>query len=153
MGASDADPSRIPIEVAEAGAWVRSRLPTAGPLELFQVEPWATVYRVPVDGDVAWFKACAPHQAFEVPLTASLSSRWPTVTEVLAHDPDHRWLLMADAGQPFRVFGNPPERWLEILPAYAVRPRGSGAFSGAGSRAGSSRAAAPSTGPARSPSV
>ena len=73
------------------------------------------------DGGIAWFKACAAHQAFEVPLTAGLSARWPgAVAEVLAHDVDRRWLLMADAGAPLRVFGNPPERWLEVLPTYAA---------------------------------
>ena len=41
------------------------------------------------------------------------------MTDVLAHDVDRRWLLMADAGETFRELGNPPERWLEVLPAYA----------------------------------
>jgi hypothetical protein len=41
------------------------------------------------------------------------------VTDVLAHDVDRRWLLMADAGQPLRAIGNPPERWEALLPAYA----------------------------------
>jgi Phosphotransferase enzyme family len=111
--------AHAPLDIKEAESWVRSCLPTAGSLELFQTERWATVFRVPVDGEVAWFKACAPHQAFEVSLTASLSTRWAAVTEVLAHDDERRWLLMADAGEPFRTLGNPPERWLEILPTYA----------------------------------
>jgi hypothetical protein len=66
-----------------------------------------------------WFKVCAERQAFEVPLTAGLSKRWPCVTEVIAHDAERRWLLMADAGATFRSLGNPPARWLELLPAYA----------------------------------
>jgi phosphotransferase family enzyme len=103
----------------EAESWVRSSIPTAGPFELLQAEPWGTVFRVPIDGGAAWFKACAPHQAFEVPLTASLSARWNAVTDVLAHDVERRWLLMADAGEPLNGLGNPPQRWLEILPAYA----------------------------------
>jgi phosphotransferase family enzyme len=112
--------SRVAVDVREAEAWVAATLPTVGDLELFQTEPWASVYRATSNDGVVWFKACAPHQAFEVPLTASLSERWPTtVTEVLAHDVDRGWLLMADAGQPLREFGNPPERWLEIVPAYA----------------------------------
>jgi hypothetical protein len=96
-------------------------VPIVGNLELEQTEPWASVYRTTaVDGEIVWFKACAPHQAFEVPLTASLSARWPTtVTEVIAYDVDRRWLLMADAGETLRKLGNPPERWLEVLPAYA----------------------------------
>lgn len=109
------------LDVGEAEAWVRSCLPIAGPLALVQTEPWASVFRAPVDGGVVWFKACAPRQAFEVPLTAGLAERWPgTVSEVLAHDVDRRWLLMADAGEPLRELGNPPERWLEILPSYAM---------------------------------
>jgi hypothetical protein len=107
------------VDLDEATSWVRSSLPSAGPLELFQTEPWAAVFRVRSAPEMAWFKACAPHQAFEVALTASLSTRWSAVTEVLAHDVDRRWLLMADAGQPLRTLGSPPERWQELLPTYA----------------------------------
>ncbi len=109
------------IDVQAAEAWVASSAPIAGHLELVQVEPWASVFRAPLlDGETVWFKACAAHSDFEVPLTASLSSRWPTtVTEVLAHDLDRRWLLMADAGERIAELGNPPERWLDLLPAYA----------------------------------
>ncbi len=104
-----------------AEAWVATSVPIVGGLELVQTEPWASVFRAHApDGEIVWFKACASHQAFEVPLTASLSARWPTkVTEVLAHDVNRRWLLMADAGETLRKLGNPPERWLEALPAYA----------------------------------
>ena len=35
---------------------------------------------------------------------------------------------MADAGEPLRVFGNPPERWLEFLPAYAELQLGETAY-------------------------
>ncbi len=108
-----------PVDVDEAESWVRSSVPITGPLESFQVEAWASVFRAPVVGGVVWFKACAPRQAFEVALTASLSARWTAVTEVLAYDLDRRWLLMADAGEPLRTLGNPPERWLAFLPAYA----------------------------------
>jgi Phosphotransferase enzyme family len=45
------------------------------------------VLRVPLAHGVAWFKACAPVQAFEPRLTAGLSARCPDrVAEVLAHD-------------------------------------------------------------------
>jgi hypothetical protein len=108
----------VDIDIDEAESWVRSCMPITGALELFQTEPWASVFRAPVDGRVVWFKACAPRQSFEVPLTAALSGRWDAVTEVLAHDVDRRWLLMADAGEPLRSLGNPPQRWLEILPTY-----------------------------------
>ena len=108
-----------PVDIDAADAWVRSCLPITGPLELFQTEPWASVFRAPVVGEIVWFKACAPRQFFEVPLTAELSARWDAVTDVLAHDVDRRWLSMADAGESLRTLGNPPERWLEILPTYA----------------------------------
>jgi hypothetical protein len=107
------------VDVDAAESWVRSCRPLTGPLELFQTEPWASVFRALDHDEVVWFKACAPGQSFEVPLTAGLSARWDAVTEVLAHDIDRRWLLMADAGEPLRTLGNPPDRWLEILPAYA----------------------------------
>lgn len=108
------------VDVQAAEAWVVSSAPIVGHLELVQTEPWASVFRAPLpDGETVWFKACAPHSGFEVPLTASLSSRWPaTVTDVLAHDLDRRWLLMADAGERIAELGNPPERWLDLLPDY-----------------------------------
>jgi hypothetical protein len=111
--------SELDIVTDGAEDWVRSFVPAGRRPEPFQSEPWGSVFRVPVDGDLAWFKACAPRQAFEVPMTAALSARWNSVTEVIAHDVDRRWLLMADAGETFRTLGNPPERWTEILPAYA----------------------------------
>jgi Phosphotransferase enzyme family len=106
------------VDIDEAQSWVRSRLTITGSLEHFQTEPWASVFRAPFHGEVVWFKACALHQSFEVPLTAELSASWGAVTEVLAHDVDRRWLLMADAGETLRTLGNPPQRWLEVLPAY-----------------------------------
>jgi Phosphotransferase enzyme family len=106
-------------DIDEAEAWVGSKLPITGPLELFQTEPWASVFRAPLADEVVWFKACASRQSFEVPLTAALSARWDAVTEVLAHDVNRRWLLMADAGGSLGTLGNPPKRWLEILPTYA----------------------------------
>jgi hypothetical protein len=83
---------------------------------------------VPVADDVVWFKACAPVQAFEPRLSAQLFARWPDhVAEVLAHDEDRAWLLLADAGKPIGDFGNPPEAWLAVLPPYAELQRGEAA--------------------------
>jgi Phosphotransferase enzyme family. len=81
--------------------------------------------RVPVAGGVVWFKACSEVQAFEPRLTAELSSRWPgRVADVLAHDAERRWLLMADAGTAIAASGNAPEIWLRALPLYAELQRG-----------------------------
>jgi hypothetical protein len=84
------------------------------------------VLRVPLANDgVAWFKACAPIQAFEPRLSAQLFARWPDlVAEVLGHDEERAWLLLADAGTRIGEFGNPPERWLAVLPLYAELQRG-----------------------------
>jgi hypothetical protein len=85
---------------------------------------WASVLRVPLADGVAWFKVCAPVQAFEPRLTAELHRRWPDrISEVLAFDADRGWLLLADAGTPIQELGNPPERWMQILPLYAQLQR------------------------------
>ncbi|NUR77068.1 MAG: phosphotransferase [Thermoleophilia bacterium] len=81
--------------------------------------------RVPHTDGVAWFKACAPVQAFEPRLSAGLFARWPDrVAEVLAHDEERAWLLLADAGTALGVYGNPPEPWLDALPLYGELQRG-----------------------------
>jgi hypothetical protein len=109
--------------------WIRAHVATAGEIELVHDRPWARVSRVPAEGGVVWFKECAPIQAFEPRLTAALSERWPgRVAEVLAHDVARRWLLLADAGTALGELGNPPERWLEVLPLYAELQRGEAAF-------------------------
>jgi len=114
------------VERAAAEEWIRRHVEPTGEIEMEKERPWATVLRVPLNGvGVCWFKACAPVQAFEPRLTAELFARWPDrVAEVLAHDEGRAWLLMADAGTPIGVFGNPPEAWLEVLPLYAELQRG-----------------------------
>lgn len=105
--------------------WVREHVVPSGPPEVTHERPWATVARVPVGDGQVWFKRCAPVQAFEPQLTAALASRWPhLLPEVLGHEPSRGWLLLADAGVPARELGNPPERWLEVLPSYAELQRG-----------------------------
>lgn len=85
--------------------------------------------RVPLASGVAWFKACAPVQAFEPRLTDELSTRWPDrVAQLLAYHEERAWLLMADAGTPIKTFGNPPEAWLAVLPLYAELQRGEAAY-------------------------
>jgi hypothetical protein len=96
-----------------AESWIRAHVEPVGVIETTHERPWATVLRVPLADGVAWFKACAPVQAFEPRLTAELFARWPDrVTEVLGHDEERGWLLLADAGTPIREFGNPPAAWL-----------------------------------------
>jgi hypothetical protein len=85
------------------------------------------VLRLRLPDGVAWFKTCAPVQAFQPRLTTELFVRWPDrVTEVLGHEDERRWLLLGDAGTPIRV-GTFAQRFawarhLDDLPAEA-RPR------------------------------
>lgn len=117
------------MELAAVEQWVRAHVEPAGPLELVHERPWATVVRVPLAGGAAWFKACAPVQAFEPRLTAQLAGRWPdVVARVLAWDEQRAWLLLADAGVPIGVYGNPAEAWLQVLPRYAELQRGETAY-------------------------
>ena len=108
-----------------ADEWIRAHVEPVAATETSHDRPWATVLRVPVAGGVVWFKACAPVQAFEPRLTSGLFSRWPDrVAEVIAHDEDRAWMLLADAGHPIGELGNPPEAWLAALPLYAELQRG-----------------------------
>ncbi len=108
-----------------AEAWIRRFVEPTGAIELTHEQPWATVLRVPLADGLAWFKACGPTQSFEPRLTAGLSARWPgRVADVLGHDDERGWLLLADAGTPLRATGNPPEVWLRVLPLYAELQRG-----------------------------
>ena len=112
------------MDRAAAEAWIRAHVDPVGPIETHHVEPWATVLRVPLADRVVWFKACAPVQAFEPRLEASLSARWPDrVAEVLGHDEERAWLLLGDAGASIGM-DSPPEPWLIVLPPYAELQRG-----------------------------
>jgi hypothetical protein len=116
------------LDRGDAEEWIRAHVEPAGAIEAARERPWATVLRVPIAGGVAWFKACAPVQAFEPRLTAELFARWPDrVAEVLGHHEERAWLLLADAGTPIREDGNPPETWLVALPLYAELQRGEAA--------------------------
>jgi hypothetical protein len=109
--------------------WIRAHVEPVGPVVVEHERPWSTVLRVPVAGGSVWFKACSDVQAFEPRLTAELSARWSDrVAEVLAHDEERAWVLLADAGTPIGVYGSPPDPWLEALPPYAELQRGETAY-------------------------
>ncbi len=114
---------------AEAEHWIRAYVTPVGPIETAHDRPWSTVLRVPVAEGTVWFKACGAVQAFEPRLTATLYTRWSDRTPVvLAADAARAWLLLADAGTPIGVLGNPPELWLRALPMYAELQRGEAAY-------------------------
>jgi len=116
------------VDRAAAEEWIRGHVEPDGAIEVAHERPWASVLCVPLAEGVVWFKACSPVQSFEPRLTAELFARWPDrVAEVLGHAEERAWLLLADAGTPIRVFGNPPEAWLVVLPLYAELQRGEAA--------------------------
>ena len=113
------------VDRTAAEDWIRAHVDPVGAIETAHERPWSTVLRVPLADGVAWFKACAPVQAFEPRLTAELFARWPDrLPGVLGHDEERAWLLLADAGTPIRVFGNPPETWLAVMPLCSELQRG-----------------------------
>jgi hypothetical protein len=123
--------------VVTADEWVRSYVAATHPIELAHDRPWARVWRVPVGDTTFWFKECAPVQGFEPALTAALYERWPDlIPEVVAHDVERRWLLLADGGTSLRALGNPLDAWLTILPRYAELQRGEAAHAEQHLRAG-----------------
>jgi hypothetical protein len=118
----------IVVDALAVEEWIRGHAEPVGAIETVHERPWATVLRVPLANGVAWFKACAPVQAFEPRLTAELFARWPDrVAEVLGYDEERAWLLLADAGRPVGAVGNPPEAWLAALPLYAELQHGEAA--------------------------
>jgi len=110
--------------------WIEQHVSPQGPAELVHEKPWSRVWKVPLPGgDAAWFKACAPVQAFEPRLTAELAERWPDrLADVIAHDEERAWLLLGDGGTPVGAFGNAPDAWEAALPRYAELQRGETAF-------------------------
>jgi len=117
------------LDDAAAERWIRTLVEPTAAIETTHDSPWSTVLRVPVGDRIVWFKACARVQAFEPRLSASLATRWPElVAPVLGHDEGRAWLLLADAGAPIAVSGNPPGAWLEVLPRYAELQLGETAY-------------------------
>src|SRR5262249_2179130 len=70
-----------------------------GAIETIHERPWSTVLRISTaEGDL-YLKQEQPVQAYEVPLTVALASRWPDrVPEIVAADTDRSWLLLRDGG-------------------------------------------------------
>ena len=112
----------------EVTAWVAAQLArlglrAAGPLEVVRTRPWSTVLRVPADDRPLFFKATAPLDRHEVPLTLALA-RWrpDTIPVVLAADLERGWLLLADAGVRLRELlaeDRDWRRWRRVLRVYA----------------------------------
>jgi hypothetical protein len=94
-------------------SWLAARdVEPSGPVETIHERPWSTVLRVPTAGGDLYLKQEQPLQAYEIPLTVALASRWPDrVPEVVAADIDRSWLLLRDGGIRVADSGN-----LELFP-------------------------------------
>lgn len=74
-----------------------------GPLEPVRDSDWSQVLRVPTSRGPLYFKSSAPIFGYEPALTKLLDETLPgAVPHVLALDTERHWMLMADAGTPFR---------------------------------------------------
>jgi hypothetical protein len=112
-----------------AMAWVAEQLvrldyaPT-GPAEQVRVSIWSSVYCVPTDRGLLYFKAASPTFGFEPALTRTLAGLFPSFTPaVLAVDADRGWMLQADGGISQRDEIVERKRWDEIetyLPEFAA---------------------------------
>jgi hypothetical protein len=73
------------VDRAAAEDWIRAHVEPVGAIETAHDRPRATELRVPLADGVA---------------------------EVLGHDEERAWLLLADPSTPIGLVGNPPEAWL-----------------------------------------
>lgn len=113
---------------AEATAWIDEQLAglgrqRTGPYTQLHARGWSSVLRLPTTGGNVYFKAVTQQFAFEPPLTALLAQLRPAESpRVLAVDRAHRWLLMADAGEPIRAHlreTRNPRPYQDMLVAFA----------------------------------
>jgi hypothetical protein len=115
--------------LAEAHAWIRSRLneigaEVKGQIEQHYVRPWATVLRAMTRDGAFYFKANASSQAFEIPLAVALA-RWHPgrAPAVVAADVGRSWMLMPDGGTRLRdiigALGDDAHYWERAVAVYA----------------------------------
>ena len=111
-----ARPWDAPTWLAEAREWVSGQLgEQPHSFDLMHQYTWSSMVRVESSRGVSYFKATAPAMRFEAALTDALTRWRPDVTvDLLAHDSEHGWLLMADSGMTLREL-NPAHRNPEVI--------------------------------------
>lgn len=87
--------------------WIADGLPSElGPIqhiETVKQRPWSQVYRTVAERGTAYFKICGAAAQYEVSvLQWLLPQHAALLPEILATDSGQGWILMADAGIPFR---------------------------------------------------
>jgi hypothetical protein len=124
-----------PVWQARALGWADGQLADkgraiTGPVEQPHLRPWATAFRIPTDGGVAWLKATGPGPAYEGRLLEVFKARnVRRVVLPLAVHPEESWILSDDAGPNLRQTrpagdgDHDLEAWHRILPEYAQLQR------------------------------
>jgi Phosphotransferase enzyme family len=122
-----------PDFVAAAESWIRDTVVTAGSaavtIDRVHTQEWSTVWRIETGADPLWFKANSADYHAEADVIAAVAACDPLFgTEVIAVEPQHRWLLMRDAGASLREEID-EEGWVagfaDVLPRYAEVQLGS----------------------------
>lgn len=77
-------------------------------VETVKVRPWSQVYRVIAEQGISYFKICGPDAQHEGALLEWLLPEYAAIApEVIALSPEQGWILMADAGIPWRDLPQP----------------------------------------------
>lgn len=115
----------LPGWFGEATAWIHQELSrhgiaATGPLEQFKTWSISCILQVPTSAGHLYLKAAPWYFAHEPRLTQVLSARFgPRVPDVLAIDPERRWVLMREFGGTLLGKVTDLARWEEALREYA----------------------------------
>lgn len=77
-------------------------------VETVKVRPWSQVYRIITEQGTSYFKICGPDAQHEVALLAWILPNHAAIApEIIALSPEQGWILMANAGIPWRDLPQP----------------------------------------------
>ena len=98
--------------------WIRSVLPSAGPIEVIRERPWSLVAKVPTGTGPVWFKENRVGTVYEAGLMQALWQWAPqSVLAPLAVERERGWSLLPDGGPTLRETGEVD--WPGILARFA----------------------------------
>ncbi|MEO0355252.1 MAG: hypothetical protein AAF268_10550 [Cyanobacteria bacterium P01_A01_bin.3] len=102
--------------------WIaEALLPELGDIqtvETVKLRPWSRVYRITAERGISYFKICGPDAQQEVSLLEWLLPEYSAIApEIIALSPEQGWILMTDAGIPWRDLPRPEADYqsLQIL--------------------------------------
>ncbi len=108
----------------QAATWLQTEVArlgytVLGAVEQVKVFVFGAVLRIPTDRGHLYFKALLPTVQNEAVLILELAKRWPEhVPQIVAYNPERRWLLMRDfGGETFSAFSSP--RYETVVQTYA----------------------------------